>query len=106
MSNGLSLIPKFYLSFFLFLLCQPASAATDKEICDLRANLMLGVAQARDEGIPKRNVRKYVEQKTNINFPPSFDIYVDAVYQNRKYKPNELKTISLYSCYKEFGIIK
>jgi ferric iron reductase protein FhuF len=104
--DKLGSILKFCLYLFVFIFCQPTSAVTDKEFCDLRADLMLGVAQARDEGVPKRQVRKFMEQKSNIKLPPTFDVYVDAVYENRKYKPNELKTISLYSCYKEFGILK
>lgn len=99
---------KFKALFFIsaFFICSQSFAVSNKEICDTRAELLFKIAQARDEGVSKKQVKSFIERKYKIQLPAAFDIYVDATYEGRKYNPDEIKTISLYSCYKEYWIIK
>lgn len=67
---------------------------------------MASIAQERDKGKSKKQVKQLIKNKLNGQLPTAFDTYLDAVYEGKKYSPNEIKTISLYSCYQEFGLIK
>ena len=40
------------------------------------------------------------------NLPSSFDVYLDIVYKEKNINPSDMKKVFLYSCYKEFGLIK
>ena len=83
-----------------------ALAMSNKDICNLRANLIEDIAKERDKGKSKNQINKAMRNNLNYQLPSAFDKYLNAVYDGKKYTPNELKTISLYSCYQEFGLIK
>ena len=90
----------------VFLASASAWAVSDKEICDVRGDLMASIAKARDQGTTKRQVRRVVQDSLRVPLPAAFDTYVDAVYAGKQYGPDDIRTIAIYSCYKEFGLIK
>jgi len=90
----------------VFLASANVWAVSDKEICDVRGDLMASIAKARDQGTTKRQVRRVVQDNLRVPLPATFDTYVNAVYAGKEYGPEDIKTIALYSCYKEFGLIK
>lgn len=81
-------------------------AVSDKEICKIRGDVMAAIAKARDQGATKQQVRRVVQDSLKVPLPAGFDTYVNAVYAGKEYGPEDMKTIALYSCYKEFGLIK
>lgn len=81
-------------------------AISNKEICNTRADLMASIAEERDKGKSKKQVKQLIKKNSNLQLPAAFDTYLDAVYEGKKYSPSEIKIISLYSCYQEFGLIK
>lgn len=98
---------KFIIATLLLMITTSQSyAMSDREICEIRANIMTSIAKERDAGTPKKKVKKIIKQKLGEQLPDSFELYVDAVYENPKMSPTDMRTISLYSCYQEFGIIK
>lgn len=67
---------------------------------------MAAIAKARDQGATKQQVRRVVQDSLKVPLPAGFDTYVNAVYAGKEYGPEDMKTIALYSCYKEFGLIR
>lgn len=94
------------LTVFMVFFSAQSLAISNKEICNIRADLMESIANERDKGKSKEQAKKLIKNNLNSQLPPAFDMYLDAVYEGQKYSPNEIKTISLYSCYQEFGLIK
>lgn len=67
---------------------------------------MEAVAVERDAGKSKKQVKAMVKKNFGSNLPSSFDAYLDIVYKEKDIKPSGIKNVFLYSCYKEFGLIK
>ena len=94
------------LTAFMVSFSMQSLAISNKEICNARADLMASIAHERDKGKSKKQVKQMMKNNLNSQLPPAFDTYLDAVYEGKKYSPNEIKIISLYSCHQEFGLIK
>lgn len=82
-----------------------AVAMSDKDICQMRAELMGAMAIERDKGKTKTQVKALINKNMKQKLPKSFDIYIDAVFEFKEASPNKMKEISLYSCYQEFGLL-
>lgn len=81
-------------------------AMSDKEICKLRSDLIMAVSMERDAGKSKREVKEVIIKKFGRSLPSSAISLVDAIYETREVSPVDAGTISLYLCYKEFGLIE
>lgn len=79
---------------------------SDRDICEARASTMQAIATERDAGKTKKQVKAIMKKKFGHNLPSSFDVYLDIVYKEKDIKPSDMRTVFLYSCYQEFGIIK
>lgn len=86
--------------------CTHSYAMSDKEICEARAATMQSVAVERDTGKTKKQVKAIMKNQFGKNLPDSFDLYLDTIYKEKSIKPADIRTIILYSCYQEFGLIK
>ena len=60
----------------------------------------------RDAGKSKKQVKDVIIRRFGRSLPSSVDSLVDAVYETRELSPADAGTISLYLCYKEFGLIE
>jgi len=79
----------------------PASAATDPEICEIRAAILGSVAQERDKGVSKEKVKKMFQTKFGKRFA-GFASYVDLVYDQMKdMSPNEVAAFTKFACARE-----
>lgn len=81
-------------------------AMSDKDICEARASTMQAIAVERDAGKTKKQVKAIMKSKFGSSLPNSFDVYLDIVYKEKSITPTDMRTVFLYSCYKEFGLIK
>ncbi|WP_314439406.1 hypothetical protein [Massilia timonae] len=78
-----------------------ATAATDPEICEIRAALMGSVAQERDKGTSKAKVKKIFESKFGKKYP-GFGTYVDLIYDQMKdMSPEEVAKFTKFACSRE-----
>jgi len=78
-----------------------AAAATDPEICEIRAALMGSVAQERDKGTSKAKVKKIFESKFGKKYP-GFGAYVDLIYDQMKdMSPEEVAKFTKFACSRE-----
>lgn len=94
----------FTVALFLSL---PSLAMSDKEICRMRGDLMHSIAIARDAGKTQKQVKKVLSDAFGQKLPSNTDIYIKLVYEESKgMNPEDVKTVTIYSCYKEFGLIK
>ena len=96
----------FIFSLLFGVFCSNSYAISNIEICEMRASIMQSIAYERDGGMSKKEVKRTFKSKLGKDLPVSFDAYVDAIYEKRNIKPEDIKTVILHSCYKEFGLIK
>ena len=90
----------------LGIFCIHSYAMSDKEICEARADTMQAIAVERDAGKSKKQIKSILKNKFGKNLPESIDLYLDAIYKEKSIKPTDIRIVSLYSCYQEFGLIK
>lgn len=89
--------------FFIF--STTSHGASLDEICVLRAQTIKTMAQQREKGYSKAQVKTQIrniyKKHLNTDLPPSFDLYLEAVYENRRFSPEELSIIALKTCLAE-----
>ena len=64
----------------------------------------MAVSMERDAGKSKREAKEVIK-KFGRSLPSSAIGLVDVIYETREVSPADAGTISLYLCYKEFGLI-
>lgn len=90
-----------FIFVFSLALAPRATAATDPEICEIRAAVMGSVAQERDKGTSKAKVKRIFESKFGKNYP-AFSAYVDLIYDQMKdMSPEEVAKFTKFACSRE-----
>jgi hypothetical protein len=75
----------------------PPASATEAEICEIRAALLGSVAQERDKGVSKLEVKRMLGKKLS-----GMSGYIDLVYDQMKgMNPKEVAAFTKYACSKE-----
>ena len=91
----------FALTFATFAMFSAQASATDPEICQIRGALMGSVAQERDKGVSKAEVKRIFTRKFGGKFS-GFRGYVDLVYNEMKdMSPNEVAKFTVFACNRE-----
>ena len=96
----------FFIAAIFSVLHFSSYAMSDQDICEVRASTMQAIAAERDAGKTKNQVKASMKKNFGSNLPSSFDVYLDIVYKEKNINPSDMKKVFLYSCYKEFGLIK